>query len=113
MLDTLSILTARGMVVPLGDEDAPGFGLAVAAENIRMAEVLEALSDCGEDGECGAMVLHPGVDPLFQVFAEAQRQSAANVTLEEFARAEAAELKTDAARARELEAIRERAGQNG
>jgi len=113
VLDTLSILTARGMVVPLGDEDAPGFGLAVAAENIRMAEVLEALSDCGEDGECGAMVLHPGVDPLFQVFAEAQRQSAANVTLEEFARAEAAELKTDAARARELEAIRERAGQNG
>ncbi|MGE4263096.1 MAG: YhjD/YihY/BrkB family envelope integrity protein [Desulfovibrio sp.] len=111
VLDTFAILTARGMAVPLGDEDAPGFGLAVAADNIRMAEVLEALVDCGEDGECGAMVLHPGVEPLFQTFAEAQRQSAANVTLEEFARAEAAELRTDAARARELEAIRERAAQ--
>lgn len=111
VLDTFAILTARGMAVPLGDEDSPGFGLAVAADNIRMFEVLEALSDCGEDGECGAMVLHPGVDPLFQAFAEAQFQSAANVTLEEFARAEAAELKTDAARARELKAIHERAAQ--
>jgi len=83
----------------------------VAADNIRMFEVLDALSNCGEDGECGTMVLHPGVEPLFQAFAEAQLQSAANVTLEEFARAAAAELKTDAARARELEAIHERAAQ--
>lgn len=111
VLDTFAILTARGMAVPLGDEESPGFGLAVAADNIRMFEVLEALANCGEDGECGAMVLPPGVDPLFQAFAEAQLQSIANVTLEEFARAEAAELKTDAARARELGAIRERAAQ--
>lgn len=112
VLDTFGVLTERGMTVPLGEEDARGFGLAIAAENIRMAEVLEVLADCGEDGECGAMVLHRGVEPLFTTFAEAQRQSAANVTLEEFARAEAAEMRTDAAKARELEAIRARAVQN-
>jgi len=112
VLDTFGVLTERGMTVPLGEEDARGFGLAIAAENIRMAEVLEVLADCGEDEECGAMVLHRGVEPLFKTFAEAQRQSAANVTLEEFARAEAAEMRTDAAKARELEAIRARAAQN-
>ncbi len=109
--DTLSALAAAGMVVPLGEEEARGYGLAVAAQNICLADVLEVLSNCGEDGDCGGMVLHPGVDPLFAAFAAAQRQSDANVDLEEFARAEAEEMRTDAAKARELEAIRQRAEQ--
>jgi len=96
--------------VPLGEEDARGYGLAVSAENIRMAEVLDVLAICGDGGECGGMVMHPGVEPLFTAFAEAVRGSVANVTLAEFAREEAAVLKTEAARARELEAIRERGG---
>lgn len=108
--DALAALADAGLTVPLGEEDARGYGLAIAAENIRMAEVLDVLAVCGDGGECGGMVMHPGVEPLFTAFAEAVRGSAANVTLAEFARGEAAALKTEAARARELEAIRERGG---
>jgi membrane protein len=110
VIDALAALADAGMTVPLGEEDARGYGLAVGAENIRMAEVLDVLAVCGDGGECEGMVMHPGVEPLFMAFAEAVRGSAANVTLAEFAHGEAAVLKTEAAKARELEAIRERGG---
>ncbi|MDP2846970.1 MAG: YhjD/YihY/BrkB family envelope integrity protein [Humidesulfovibrio sp.] len=108
VMDTLAALADAGMAVPLGDEESRGYALAMAAENIRMAEVLEVLAVCGDSGDCGGMVIHPGVDPLFQTFSEALRQSPANVTLAEFAQSETAEMRTQAARARELAAIRER-----
>jgi len=107
VLDALSALADAGMTVPLGDEDARGYGLAVAAENIRMSEVVEVLDTCGEGMSCG-MVFQAGVDPLFESFAEAVRQSPANVTLAEFSREAAAEMRTEAARAHELAAIHER-----
>lgn len=108
--DTLSILAEAGLVVSTGEEDALAYSLAVAAGNIRMAQVPAVLERCGDGGECGGMLIHDGVDPLFSAFAEAVRSSPANVTLEEFVRAEAQELRTDSARAVELAAIRRRAG---
>ncbi|SNS27473.1 tRNA-processing RNAse BN [Humidesulfovibrio mexicanus] len=109
--DTLGILADAGMVAPMGEAEDLGYGLAVAADNIRMAEVLAVLERCGDGGECGGMLIHEGVDPLFDAFAETLGSSPANVTLEEFARSEAEELRSSGARARELEAIRSRAGQ--
>jgi hypothetical protein len=108
---TPGILADAGMVAPMGEAEDLGYGLAVAADNIRMAEVLAVLERCGDGGECGGMLIHEGVDPLFDAFAETLGSSPANVTLEEFARSEAEELRSSGARARELEAIRSRAGQ--
>ncbi len=110
--DTLSALADAGMTVPLGEEDARGYGLAVAAENIRLASVAEVIATCGDGGTCGT-VFETGADPLFEAFAEAVRQSPANTTLAEYARAEAESLRTAAAVEREREMIRARAARQG
>jgi len=112
VLDTLSTLAEAGMTVPLGEEDARGYGLAVAAENIRLASVAEVIATCGDGGTCGT-VFETGADPLFEAFAEAVRQSPANTTLAEYARAEAESLRTAAALEREREMIRARAARQG
>jgi membrane protein len=112
VLDALTALAEAGLTVPLGDAASEGenrgYGLAVSAENIRMAEVLDVLALCGDGGDCGGMVMHDGVEPLFAAIGEAVRTSPANVTLAEFSRQEAEALRGEAARERELAAIRER-----
>jgi membrane protein len=108
--ETLAILAEAGLTVPLGEEDTRGFGLAVAAENIRLAEVLEVLQNCGDGGSCGT-VFESGVEPLFAAFAEALRSSPANRTLADHARDMAEEMRTQAALERGREAAQAGAAQ--
>lgn len=102
--DALGALAEAGMLTPVGEEDERGFVLAVAAENIRMADVLDVLENCGEAMSCGAVV-EGGVDDLFAAFEDARRSSAANMTLARYAAPEADVLRGGDARARELARI--------
>jgi membrane protein len=110
--ENLSACAEVGLTVPLGEEETRGYGLAVAAENIRLADIVAVVENCGAGLNCGT-VLESSVDPLFESFAEAVRSSPANVTLAQYAINAAAELRTKAARERELERIREQATRKG
>jgi len=103
--ESLAACAASGLTVPLGDEEAHGYGLAIAAENIRLAEIVAVVDNCGEGMSCGAVV-ESDVDGVFEAFAEAVRSSPANVTLAEYAKNEAESLKSEAARGLELARIR-------
>jgi len=103
--DALLALAEASMLAPLGDDDDRGFTLGVAPENIRLADVVSVLENCGEGMSCGAVVEN-AVDDLFGAFDAARRSSPANATLAGYAAAEAAALRGDAARARELARIR-------
>jgi membrane protein len=93
LADVLGALTVAGMTVEIGDEDSRGFGLAVSPELIRMADVAAAMLECGGGDECGVLMADDGrVDALFQDFAQAARESSANVTLADFVRKEAEAL---------------------
>jgi len=105
VMETLAALAEVGLTVPLGEEDQRGYGLAVAAQNIRLADVAAVIENCG-DGQSCRTVMESSVDPLFAAFAEAVRESPANVTLADYAQSEAEALRTEAARAHELERIR-------
>jgi len=109
VMENLAALAEVGLTVPLGEEEERGFGLAVAAENIRLADVVAVIENCGDGLSCST-VLESSVDPLFAAFAEAVRQSPANVTLAEYAESETEALRTESARARELERIRAKNG---
>ncbi len=102
--DALNALAEAGMLAPLGDDDDRGFTLVVAPENIRLADVVSVLENCGEDMSCGAVV-ESEVDDLFGAFDVARRSSPANATLAGYAAAEAAALRGEVARARELARI--------
>jgi len=92
----LGILAEAGLAVEIGDEELRGYGLAVSPEMIRVADVAAAVLECGNGDECSVLLADDGrVDALFQAFAQAQRESAANVTLAEFVRAEAEALRVD------------------
>jgi len=61
-----------------------------------MADVAGAVLECGGGDECGALMADDGrVDALFQAFGQALRESAANVTLAEFVRADVEALLVD------------------
>lgn len=105
--DALAACAEAGITVPVGEDDRRGYGLAVAAENIRLADVVEVIEGCGAGIAC-ATVLESEVDPVFEAFNKAMRESPANVTLAEYARPRAESLRSEAARERELAAIRER-----
>ena len=82
------------MAAPVGGEEEPGYVLAVAAETIRMADVVLAVQGCGDGADCGlALGQDAGVEGLFEELAQALRQSPANVSLAEFARPLAEELR--------------------
>jgi len=92
----LGILAEAGLAVEIGDEELRGYGLAVSPEMIRVADVAAAVLECGNGDECSVLLADDGrVDALFQAFAQAQRESAANVTLAEFVRTEAEALRVD------------------
>lgn len=94
VLEALASLSEAGMVVPVGGEDEPGFVLAVAAENIRLADVVLAVQNCGDGANCGLVLgQDEGVEGLFAELTQALRLSPANVSLEEFARPLAGELR--------------------
>jgi len=108
--ETLAALAEAGMTVPLGEEeDERGYGLAIAAENIRLADVVAVIENCGEGSSSGSL-LKSDTDPLFAAFAEAVRKSPANVTLAEYAAGTTEELRSAGGRARELERIGKRKG---
>ena len=89
----LGILTEAGMAVEIGDEELRGFGLAVSPELIRMADVAQAVLECGGGDECSMLMADDGrVDALFSAFGQAVRESRANVTLAEFVRKDAEAL---------------------
>jgi membrane protein len=89
----LGILAETGMAVEIGDEDARGYSLAVSPELIRVADVVNAVMECGNGDECGVLLADDGrVDALFLAFGQAVRESRANVTLAEFVRSEAEAL---------------------
>lgn len=108
LTETLAACAEVGMTVPLGEEEERGYGLAVAAENIRLADIVGVVENCGDGLSCGT-VLESDTDPLFEAFARAVRECPANVTLAEYARPAAEALRSEAARAQELERIRENA----
>jgi len=90
----LGILTEVGMAVEIGDEELRGFGLAVSPELIRVADVAQAVLECGNGDECSMLMADDGrVDALFSAFGQAMRESRANVTLAEFVRADVEALR--------------------
>jgi len=92
--EALEGLAAADMVVQVGGADEAGFVLAVAAENIRMMDVVLAVQNCGDDSGCGLVLgQDKAVESLFAAVAEALRAGPANVSLEEFARPLARELR--------------------
>jgi len=109
--ETLSACAEAGLTVPLGDEETRGYGLAIGAENIHLADIVAVVENCGEGMSCGAVV-ESEVDSLFEAFAEAVRSSPANVTLAAYAASEAETLRGEAARARELARIRAEAAKS-
>ncbi len=95
--DVLGLLSETGLTVELLDEEARSFGLAVAPELIRVADVATAVLECGGGDECGVLMADDGrVEALFAGFAQAVQGSAGNVTLAEFVRVEAERLKAGA-----------------
>ncbi len=87
VMDALQLLSQSGMTVPIRDEDAPGFTLAVAPENIRMFDVVSAVLSCAGARECGELFAPTGeADGVLEAFSRAAQASEANVTLAEFAR---------------------------
>jgi membrane protein len=90
----LATLTDIGIVTPTAGEEEPGFVLAVAAENIRMAEVLLAVQNCGDGGSCGILLGQDDqVEALLDGMARSLRESPANISLEEFSRPLVEELR--------------------
>lgn len=98
VLEALGALAEAGMVTPVGGEDEPGYVLAVAAENIRLADVVLAVQNCGDDANRGLVLgQDAGVEELFTELTRALRLSPANTSLEEFARPLAGALRGEPA----------------
>jgi len=89
----LDMLTQAGMTVEIGEEESRGYGLAVSPELIRLADVAATVLECGNGDDCDVLLADDGrVDALFKTFAQAMRESQANVTLAEFVRKDAETL---------------------
>lgn len=101
VMEALTLLAATGMTVALKeDEEEPAFTLAIAPENIHLADVAEAVLVCGENQGCGELFAQTErVDAVLATFTEAVRASAANVTLAEFAQGMRAGALRDARKA--------------
>jgi membrane protein len=110
----LDALVQADIAVAVGDGEAEdgarAYALAIAAENIRLADVAEVVQNCGEGTNCGTLIATEA-DGLFAAFAEAVRQSPANITLAEYIVPEVARLRSDEVREGELQRIHTRGAQ--